>query len=506
MSPRWNRLALVAIVLLAASVRVIHAPRYMKSFDEFVATFVAAGGRLEIVNALKNHNTFTNLEVFDHGVEAVMTTTTLLDNGNAELYNFLYHFWVRAVGTGDVETRLLSVIFGVATVGLTAWLARAMTHSRVAGLLAALLLALHPLHVQFSNTTRGYALGTLLVTLSSAYFVIIIDRVTRPRRWHYIAYGVTTVAALFTHYFAGYAFAVQGLYALIRLRDRYRWGPLAATWAGVAATFGAWLFIGPGREGLERTLILSQRWVDLARSGIGNVDLTTPGVILRRLVQMYVEYVGIDIYWTLVSAGVRVRYLLPLLAAPVLLVGLGMWSRLSITPHHNASAPLVRREGLLTLLLAMAPFAFATTSALTSGHTVSFQVQYATFTLPFLAISLALLFRSARRRWPWAAAATLGIIFAYMLASLAHPRFPPTQNPFPAVSQRILSQYRPGDTVIYPHWDVAWMNTIYLNSDSPIAQRTEVLRPYHILLRRPGSDDTVIFDLATSGLPRPIFW
>lgn len=499
-NPWWFRGGLVLIVLIGAVLRVHEAGRTLKSFDEFGATYVAAGGRLAAFDAFMNHGAFTNHDVFDPALTAVLRTTSVIEQGNAQLYTLLLHRWIRLVGTGDVETRLLSVVLGIATIGLTAWVARAMTASPTVGLLAAFLLALHPLHVHFSAITRGYALGTFLVALSSALFLGLVGPRSTPRPWHYVAYVLATLAALFTHYFTAYALGVHMVYALARLRERCRWAGLAVAWACIVVAFGSWFWVGPGAEGLAQMAKHNQYWMDLARRGIGTTRPATPSVIGQRLVQQYIELSGIDVYWGLLSEGVRVRYLLPLLVSPLLLA--------AVAVLRGASSRTVPEEprSWLPPLLVVAPFVFAAAAAVSSGHTVAFQIQYSTFTLPFLAILLAVPFAPPRDRWRWPATLALGLVLAYMTASLAHPRFPATHNPLPEMSRRIESLYRPGDTVVYPSWDVAWINTLYLKSETPIRQRTERLGRDHIVLRRPDGADTLIYDLATSGLPRPMFW
>ena len=77
------------------------------------------------------------------------------------LYYYLLHFWMTAFGSGEIAVRALSALLGAATVWLT-WLLGRRLFSAPVGLAAALLLALSPLHVQYSQETRMYVLATLL--------------------------------------------------------------------------------------------------------------------------------------------------------------------------------------------------------------------------------------------------------------------------------------------------------------------------------------------------------
>jgi len=65
--------------------------------------------------------------------------------------DLLVYVAVAALGTGKMGLVLWSLVFGVAAVPLLGLLARAMTGSAAVGLLAAFLLAIDPLHVDFSR-------------------------------------------------------------------------------------------------------------------------------------------------------------------------------------------------------------------------------------------------------------------------------------------------------------------------------------------------------------------
>ena len=109
------------------------------------------------------------------------------------LYYYLLHFWMMALGSGEIAVRGLSALLGAATVGLTYLLGRRLFGCPV-GLAAALLLAVSPLQVQYSQEARMYMLATLL-GLASAYCAVraweaptargsaLAGRLDRLRRW-----------------------------------------------------------------------------------------------------------------------------------------------------------------------------------------------------------------------------------------------------------------------------------------------------------------------------------
>ena len=66
--------------------------------------------------------------------------------------------WTKIFGTGEVIVRLPSVIFGIVTVGITYLIGKKLRSAKL-GLLAALLLAVNPLHIYYSQEARMYSLA-----------------------------------------------------------------------------------------------------------------------------------------------------------------------------------------------------------------------------------------------------------------------------------------------------------------------------------------------------------
>jgi mannosyltransferase len=151
------------------------------------------------------------------------------------LYYYLLHGWTRILGDGEKALRGLSVLFGVLTVPLIYAVAvclfaptgsslfqpgRSSQRAQIAGLLAALLVAVSPLHVWYGQEARMYTLLTFLCLLSSYLLLLTIPRtIGGERRWEtvalWVAYTLTNIAALYTHYFAGFVLVFQGLYLFL---------------------------------------------------------------------------------------------------------------------------------------------------------------------------------------------------------------------------------------------------------------------------------------------------
>ncbi|HID86513.1 MAG TPA: hypothetical protein EYP55_03935, partial [Anaerolineae bacterium] len=92
-------------------------------------------------------------------------------------YYYLLHLWVIPFGTSEAAVRALSALAGTALVALTFLLGRRL-FGTTAGLVAALLSALSPFQVYYSQETRMYILVALLGALSVYLFLGMVDRET----------------------------------------------------------------------------------------------------------------------------------------------------------------------------------------------------------------------------------------------------------------------------------------------------------------------------------------
>jgi 4-amino-4-deoxy-L-arabinose transferase-like glycosyltransferase len=146
----------------------------------------------------------------------------------------LARFFVSDVSAG----RLTSVVAGVATLPVLAALVARLVNWR-AGLVAALILAVSPLHVWYSQEARMYTPVVLLLALS--YLALVAFAQTASRAWA-VAYGVSVVLALYMDYSAIYALAPQA-FALVLITWRWRRAalPLWGCALGAICCFLPWV-------------------------------------------------------------------------------------------------------------------------------------------------------------------------------------------------------------------------------------------------------------------------
>lgn len=110
---------------------------------------------------------FTAIQSFPFGI---MDNLKNLDVQHTPLYFFLLHFWIKMFGDFEVNMRILSLIFGIATIPMVYLVANKIT-SKPQALFATALAAVSPVLVLFSVEVRMYPIVVFLVLLSLNYLI-----------------------------------------------------------------------------------------------------------------------------------------------------------------------------------------------------------------------------------------------------------------------------------------------------------------------------------------------
>ena len=126
----------------------------------------------------------------------------LVDPGNPPLYFSLLHGWL-VFGDSEASLRLLSAVFGVLTIPTVYALGRTIRDHRL-GIVSALLFAISPFQVWYSQEARAYSLltfGATFAMLGVAYLLCHPERSgnVRGTGWAWLAYVVGTTVALLAH-------------------------------------------------------------------------------------------------------------------------------------------------------------------------------------------------------------------------------------------------------------------------------------------------------------------
>jgi mannosyltransferase len=202
--PDWSILA--AIVVLAAVLRFATITSQSYWLDE--ATTV--------------HELHLSLGALLHSIRINETTPPL--------YFIVAWLWAKVFGTGELGLRTLSALAGIALIPVVFETGRELV-SRRAGFVAALFAAVSPFMIWYSQEARSYMLFTLFCACSTLFWA---RSLRDPSSRNLALWGLASVLAVLTHFFAGFLVAPEALW-LIWLQRRGRLRPLLIACAAVAA-------------------------------------------------------------------------------------------------------------------------------------------------------------------------------------------------------------------------------------------------------------------------------
>lgn len=157
---------------------------------------------------------------------------------NMGFYFVLLRLWDQP-GDSEARVRLMSAVFGIATIPVVAAAAKRL-YGWGAALAAAVVMAVDPFDLWASQEARGYALVILLVTCSTWAFVRATEPdadqdaapSSRPRVW-WVLYVVASALAVYTHLYASFVLLAQWLSLAVRPRS-VPWRALILSGAALA--------------------------------------------------------------------------------------------------------------------------------------------------------------------------------------------------------------------------------------------------------------------------------
>jgi mannosyltransferase len=159
----------------------------------------------------------TAMRVIPDGFEEMLHRVKTSES-TPPLYYVLAWGWAKAFGTDEFGLRSLSALFGAATVPVGYLIGRQLASRRV-GLVLAVLIAVNPMLIWYSQEARSYALLVFFGALSLLFFVRALD----SRRGRDLGlWAAVSALALCSHYFAVFAVGIEAAWLLVALRDRWR--------------------------------------------------------------------------------------------------------------------------------------------------------------------------------------------------------------------------------------------------------------------------------------------
>lgn len=211
LSPRTTAVLSAGILGLALAARIYGIGQAPLWHDEAYTFLAAAASPAEIVDLLKRDSA-------------------------PPLYYFLLHVWIALFGESEPALRLLSTLISVALVGGIYWAGRRLYSTEI-GLMAALLAAVSPVQIHYSQQLRMYTLLPLL-SLASIYFLVRYLQTSESK--YALLCALATLLALYTHPFSLFLPPAHLALILLAERSRRKWKELALLYASVLAGYLPW--------------------------------------------------------------------------------------------------------------------------------------------------------------------------------------------------------------------------------------------------------------------------
>ena len=230
MKLRWEIFLLGLILAAAFGLRIYKLGKNELWLDEAYCALTANKGPVSIVQELKTDNT-------------------------PPLYYLLLYLWIKVAGEDEVALRALSVAFGVAAVFLIYYLGRKNFTPQV-GLWAALILAINPLHIYYSQETRMYAPLVFFIILFLSFMLLLLKE---AKISYWTGFIISGTLALYTSYAAFFFLPVALLFFLFRPKRQEQIKMLISLLI-VGALFLPWLVIFLSQPSAEATAWMGPYW------------------------------------------------------------------------------------------------------------------------------------------------------------------------------------------------------------------------------------------------------
>lgn len=538
---RNHLILLGALLVLALCLRLYRVGTYGIYFDEKSTLLISQGVCLEGANQkdVFSKPYFTPAEFWKPKTYADFVEANIRgDIGNSPSYYGVLMVWLSIFGLSDTALRMPSVIFSTLIVWLLFVFVR--RHFRTGNtdrsgssgslrsntvdtlaLTSAAIATIEPFFVSYSHIARNYSMSFFLTLLATHLFLLILERTqepnnqfprtkNRPTGWLYLAYGLTFVTALLSHYLTITVFLCHGLYALLYLRNVRAWVQFAVTALVGLGLVSLWFLYGGGtytfyileeQKNFYRNLALTNP----LHNGFGIILPATIPNILTRAFPVFSDLFIITNGLSAVLGGIRNsllslglgtvatlvmhRYFLvpkpPVwvyVAVPLLLLaGLPFYTVLPIRLLVlSIAVPFVyligryilyqtdtqqKRLVFLLLMLALIPTFFLLFMAWRSGHTYGITQRYSGFSFPYVCILVAFGFlQLVHTRWWFSVPITLILLIQagfigqilvgiYEDTAAKYTLFgvPRIANPYWSSAQQLKRLYAPGDTILYPN-------------------------------------------------------
>jgi mannosyltransferase len=246
---------LVLAIVVGAVLRFWRLGAQSLWFDEWLTTEAVSGGLGDLFDHVANHE------------------------GIPPPYFLFMWGWVHLFGDSETAFRSVSALAGTATIPVAYAIARELRQRRAVACFAALLVAVNPMLVWYSQDARPYSLLAFLGALSMLTFARAWNR---GRGRDYVIWGLAGAGAVAVHYYAGFLVAAElGAFLLFR-RVQWRRTLVASVPIFAMVVLLAPIALEQGSHSPNRRWI-SDWALDYRLSEAGRAALAGPGAPRERL-------------------------------------------------------------------------------------------------------------------------------------------------------------------------------------------------------------------------------
>ena len=124
------------------------------------------------------------------------------------IHDLFLHYWVALFGDSEFSLRFPSVLAGLLGVFMM-YKVGSLLFGRGVGLMASLILAMSPFHIQYSQEARGYSLEALLALISFYCFIKIFRKRELTVQ---VGYVLSTITLMYSHAYSLFIVLAQNIY------------------------------------------------------------------------------------------------------------------------------------------------------------------------------------------------------------------------------------------------------------------------------------------------------
>jgi uncharacterized membrane protein len=558
------------ICMLAIFLRFSHLDSYGLCGDEknsfFSSQFVAIEGANQAdVFYKKNNPYFTPAQFWKPKTTAdFYDAIARCDNGSSAFHAYLLHIWTNVFGNSDGSARALSAFFGLLFIGLIYWFVKIHFKSQNLALGVVALVAIEPLFVGWSHIVRTYTTSFFFCLLATHLLLLIFKKEQQNQRpvMLYLWYGLCAFVCLMCHYANITLFAIHGLLVLCFVRQLRAWVGLGLAMVIPAVGSWWWIILGGGHSARKFMSDSAIIYTQMAKDSpsIGVLALTNPKTVIVQLlpiisnhfiftnglydvlsgnknliISILVAIVSIVLYQFKLKNVVKYSLIYGLFAAAFLvystakiefsIFSVSLLMAVIFVKGFFEESPDNKRLLTMFLMLTILPIMLLVVYAYQDGNTFRIQQKYAGYGLIYGLILVGFSIKYLLNydnfvKYPIAVLLLLQMAFVFQtnlnIINDNAPRYlfnskPRAANPHRLVATKIMAQYTPADTVLYPSFMAgenfkygialpsysikdAQLVNFYLPKNATIQQRINSKESNKVFLKKANGQLVELFD------------